>query len=60
MVVFTTTSPQAIAALAPGSADLADETLGHHMVKTLPVFLGDEYSDVVDQPVLRFFRQYHG
>lgn len=44
MVILTAASPEAVAALSPGSTDLADETLRHDMVKTLPMFLGNKDS----------------
>lgn len=43
LVVLAPAAPQAVAVLlALGAAELADEALRHHLVKPLPVLLGDE------------------
>lgn len=43
MVVFAAAAPQPVnVLLALGTAQLADEALGHHLVEALPVFPGDE------------------
>lgn len=43
LVVLAPAAPQAVAVLlALGAAQLADQALRHHLVKALPVLLGDE------------------
>lgn len=43
MVVLAAAASQTVGRLLSlGSAQLADETLGHHLIKALPVFPGDE------------------
>lgn len=50
LVVLAPAAPQAVAVLlALGAAQLADQALRHHLVKPLPVLLGDENPGKVRQ-----------